>query len=115
MIVVQVGTRLLSDFDGDISNLIRKANKSASKLVNLVTMHFPGFRDHAIYGGHQVFFYKRAQIFVGDIWGAYHGKGLGEFNDINKLTMFADYRVPTVLKQLGLMSYSESLEEKVRN
>lgn len=41
----------------------------------------------------QVFFYKRAQIFVGDVWGAFGGQGLGAFDDIHCLTMFADYRV----------------------
>lgn len=113
LLVYQVGKKLLSDFGGEASNLILKAEKSASKLVNLICMHFPGFRDHAIYKGRQVFFYKRAQIFVGDLWGAYRGQGLGEFHDIDKLTMFADYRVPVVLKGLGFMHYTEDLEQRV--
>lgn len=37
--------------------------------------------------------YKRAQILIGDIWGACEGQGLGEFNDIDTITMFADYRL----------------------
>lgn len=37
----------------------------------------------------QVFFYKRAQIFVGDLYGAFGGQGLGCFHDIDQLTMFA--------------------------
>jgi len=44
----------------------------------------------------QVFYYKRAQIFVGDVFGALQGKGLGAFHDIQELTMFADYRVRQV-------------------
>jgi hypothetical protein len=40
----------------------------------------------------QVFLYKRAQIFVGDVYGAFKGLGLGRFDDIDKITMFADYR-----------------------
>jgi hypothetical protein len=45
----------------------------------------------------QVFLYKRAQIFTGDVWGRFEGKGLGDFGDsIGELTMFADYRVPVV-------------------
>ena len=36
--------------------------------------------------------YKRAQILIADVWGACEGKGLGEFRDIDTLTMFADYR-----------------------
>lgn len=40
----------------------------------------------------QVFLYKRAQIFVGDLYGAFQGKGLGAFHDLHFITMFADYR-----------------------
>jgi hypothetical protein len=34
-------------------------------------------------------FLKRAQIFVADLWAAFDGEGYGEFNDIDKITMFA--------------------------
>ena len=61
----------------------------------------------------QVFFYKRAQIFTGDVWGAFQGQGLGAFDDIAKLTMFADYRVPVVLKHMGILRYSDVLQAKV--
>jgi hypothetical protein len=61
----------------------------------------------------QVFFYKRAQIFVGDVYGAFSGKGLGCFSDIAQLTMFADYRVPVVLRLMGLLQYSTELEQQV--
>lgn len=49
-----------------------------------------GFRDHAVYNGEQVHFYKRAQILVGDVWAAYGRRtsGLAAFHDIGKLTMF---------------------------
>jgi hypothetical protein len=40
----------------------------------------------------QVFFYKRAQIFAADVYGAFGGRGLGAFNDADRLTCFADYR-----------------------
>lgn len=42
------------------------------------------------------------------------GEGLGSFHDIGKLTMFADYRVPVVLRELGILKYSDLLAEKVR-
>ncbi len=88
----EVGASLVAHFDGQASHLIRGANGSASKLVELVTAYFPGFRDHCVYKGKQVFMYKRVQIFVGDVWGAYEGNGLGKFADIGELTMFPDYR-----------------------
>ena len=41
------------------------------------------------------------------------GKGLGAFPDIGELTMFADYRVPVVLRQLDILQYSPELAHKV--
>jgi hypothetical protein len=40
----------------------------------------------------QVHILKRAQILVAEIWGCFQGCGLGAFDDIGELTMFADYR-----------------------
>ena len=37
------------------------------------------------------------------------GKGLGAFDDMGELTMFADYRVPQLLRDAGVMVYSEHL------
>ena len=34
-----------------------------------------------------MFLYKRAQIFAGDLWGAFGGTGLGAFHDVDRLTM----------------------------
>lgn len=105
----EVGLELEKNFEGKASNLVASCGKSAEKLVTLVTRHFPGFRDHSVYKGHQVFLYKRAQIFVADLWGAFKGKGYGEFNDIGEITIFADYIVPAVLQQLGVLKYSAAL------
>lgn len=60
----EVGTVLAADFGGSVAELVARAKGSAVALVGLVTRHFPGFRDEAVYKGQQVFFYKRAQIFV---------------------------------------------------
>lgn len=70
----EVGTALKACFEGQAAALVRAAKGSAIKLVRLVTTAFPGFRDQAQFAGEQVFFYKRAQIFVGDVWGAFGGK-----------------------------------------
>uniref|UniRef100_A0A5B7BUE8 Queuosine 5'-phosphate N-glycosylase/hydrolase n=1 Tax=Davidia involucrata TaxID=16924 RepID=A0A5B7BUE8_DAVIN len=105
----EIGLELERSFEGKASNLVESCGKSAVKLVALVTHHFPGFRDHSVYKGHQVFLYKRAQIFAADLWGAFKGKGYGEFNDIDSITIFADYIVPAVLRQLGVLRYSATL------
>ena len=89
--------------------MVESARGSASALVELITAAFPAFRDTAVYRGRQVSFLKRAQIFCGDLHGAFCGAGPGAFKDMDKLTMFADYRVPVVLRQLGILRYSPQL------
>ena len=54
------------------------------------------------------------QILVGDLWGAFEGKDYGKFNDIDKLTMFPDYRVPQILYHVGIFEYSESVKETIK-
>lgn len=113
-LVRECGAALLASFGGLAANLVRSAGKSAARLVGLVTQHIPGFRDSSVYAGRQVFFNKRSQIFVGDVWGAFEGEGLGEFCDVGRLTMFPDYRVPQVLHAKGVMKYEKTLDEWVR-
>jgi len=112
-LVKEVGEVLMDKYDGKAAELVRAAEGSAEKLVSLVCEGFAGFRDHAVYKGSQVFFYKRAQIFVADVWGAFRGESLGKFRDIASLTMFADYRVPQILQTCGVMVYSESLQQRI--
>ncbi|KAM3756976.1 hypothetical protein ACB098_02G153500 [Castanea mollissima] len=109
----EVGCELERSFDGKASNLVKSCGKSGLKLVALVTRHFPGFRDHSLYKGHQVFLYKRAQIFVADLWGAFKGQAYGQFNDIGSITIMADYIVPAVLRQLGVLRYSSTLASTI--
>jgi hypothetical protein len=66
-----------------------------------------------VYKGRQVFLYKRAQIFVADLWGAFGGQGYGEFKDISSLTIMADYIVPAVLQQLGILKFSPTLASTI--
>lgn len=105
----EVGTGLKRFFDGHAANMVRAAGRDAGRLVELITSTFPAFRDTTVYRGRQIFLYKRAQILVGDLWGAFEGKGLGAFDNIGQLTCFADYRVPQLLRALGILVYSPEL------
>jgi len=50
---------------------------------------------------------------VADVHSAFNGKGIGEFEDIKSLTMFADYRVPQILYHFGALEYGAELKEKI--
>lgn len=112
----EIGTVIVQEFNNSVVSFVRQASGSARTLVSLVAAKFPGFRDAAIYNGHQVFFYKRAQIFVADVYGAFDGKGLGDFSaDIDHITTFADYRVPQILCDLNVIHYTKDLQKKLIN
>lgn len=65
----EVGYVLEKKFNSDFSSLIKAANHSAVELINIILANFPGFRDQSVYKGRLVHFYKRVQIFIGDLWG----------------------------------------------
>lgn len=110
----QVGERLSSKWQGQFENVIKAANKSAVALLQLIVEEFPCFRDVAQFAGKEVAILKRAQILVGDVWSCYRGEGLGYFEDIDKITMFADYRVPQVLVHFGSLEYTPELLELLK-
>ena len=114
-LIREVGDGLAKSFGGSCAEFVRAANGSAVRLVELLLEHFPGFRDEVHANGDDVFFYKRAQIFVGDLWGGFRGQGLGSFHDIEALTMFADYRVPVTLREQGILHYDDALLTKIVN
>lgn len=102
------------DFGGSFINLIKQADHSGARLVNLLVEYFSCFRDESSFHGKRVRFYKRAQILVADLWACFNGEGLGQFDDIDELTIFADYRIPQMLHSLGCLMYSPSLDGRIR-
>jgi hypothetical protein len=109
----EVGTVLLEKYDGTFVNVLQHANRSAVTLVNEVVTHFPSFNDMAIYEGRPVYLYKRAQLLVADLYGAFEGEGYGEFTDLDQLTIFADYKLPQVLRHYHVLEYDEYLSNLV--
>lgn len=110
----EAGNVIMYEFDGSVVTLIEDANKSAAGLVNLLAEKFNCFRDEGTFENKKVRFLKRAQIFVADLWAAFEGEGYGEFNDIDKITMFADYRIPQMLVSLGILWLCPPFENKIR-
>ena len=79
----------MQEFDSSVVTLIEDAKGSAAGLVNLIAEKFPCFRDEGTFERKKVRFLKRAQILVADLWAAFDGESYGDFNDIDKITMFA--------------------------
>jgi len=106
---------LKQKYAGKAANLVKSANKNVSDLVFKIVKEFPSFDDKAIYNGQEVYFWKRAQIFPNDIHFALSGKGLGEFANMNELTIFADYKLPQLLQSYGVLVYNEDLTNRIQS
>jgi hypothetical protein len=112
-ILRELGRVLKKTYEGEACGLVEAAEGSAVELVRLLAMQLESFRDVAEYRGQEVFFYKRAQIFVADLHGTFKGKEWGTFKDMDQLTAFADYKLPQVLRHLGVLYYEKDLAGKV--
>jgi len=109
----EIGAVLQRKYDGSFINLLKQTGPSVENVVCLVVNDFPCFNDVASYAGEPVYFFKRAQILCSDLWGAFAGTGTGGFKDMEKLTAFADYKLPQVLRALGILEYDSELAGKV--
>ena len=102
------------EYESSFSKFLDSTHYDCPKIVDLVVQKIPGFRDEAIYNGEQVFFYKRAQILCADLIGAMDDYGSDiKFVNSQSLTMFADYRVPQILRHVGIFEYENTLADMV--
>ena len=113
--VHEVGRVLLERFEGQFVRAVEQAQGSAVQLVLLLTKNFSSFYDVASYRTHEVRFFKRAQICVADLFGCFGGKSWGAFYDLDKLTAFADYKLPQVLRHFEVLEYDPTLAEHIDN
>lgn len=109
----ELGALLHGRYGGLCSGMIAAAGHDAVALARRVARELTSFNDVAFYSGHTVRFYKRAQILVGDLAGSLNHQGLGRFDRLHELTAFADYKLPQILRQMGVLVYDDSLQRSV--
>jgi hypothetical protein len=103
-----LGGFLLTRFEGRPTALVEAAGASAERLVALLDA-LPYFHDVQAYDELSVPFYKRAQLMAADLSVALAGQGPGRFDDLVRLTIFADNLVPHVLRVDGVLRYDDAL------
>lgn len=111
--VREAGRVLLDKWGGDVRHLVAWADGSACRLAARLAEDFMSFRDEFVLDGQRVYFWKRAQIYAADLHAAFEGQGLGRFEDIERLTAFADYKLPQVLREMGILRYRRDLEDRI--
>ena len=82
-------------------DLVGDARGSAERLASMLAAGMPFFDDRG--------FWKRAQITPNDLALA----GVAEFNDLDRLTIFADNLVPHVLRVDGVLRYDPGLAARI--
>jgi hypothetical protein len=107
----EVGRGLEREWNGSFLTCIQQSGGSVTPLLRRIIAGFPCFVDISQYQFRAIPFYKRAQILVSDVAGAFQGTPVGEVHDLHALTAFADYKVPQVLQQLGVLRYSKHLRD----
>lgn len=107
-----LGQYVLERYQGRWVDMVESAGGSAEQLARML-IHMPYFNDVASYRGMPVAFFKRAQITAADLSVAFSGKGVGRFDDLEQVTIFADNLVPHVLKTDGILIYDEGLSARI--
>lgn len=116
-ILKEIGSVLNKKYNGSFFNIIKGANGDALKILDILILNFPlAFDDKSIYNNAFIYFYKKAQLFIYDLFCLYKTNSLSiEISNYDQLTMFADYKVPQMLRKFGIIEYSEYLSNLVDN
>lgn len=110
-ILKEYGNKL--DKFGNLYNLFIKA-KSDKELLSIIVDNFNNFRDISIYKGKEVFFFKRAILLVEDLFLNIE-EIKNNISNIDDMVACADYKVPQVLRQAGILEYNKELSDIVDN
>lgn len=112
-ILREIGTIMEEQFGGSGIELIESAPLNGPGFADFIVHHFPSFRDQAVYRGRPVYFRKRAQLLVVDIFQFFRRTDLANFQAMEGITACADYKLPQILRRFGILVYSNSLADKV--
>ncbi len=109
-----VGAVLAAKYGGRYYNFIRSCSPrlydNGNGLVERLAAEFPRYNDVSQYDGHEVKFYKLAQLGFLEIYAGLGPKRGFPLDDPQKMTAFADYIVPVALRLMGMTRYSPLLE-----
>jgi hypothetical protein len=110
-----LGRLLLDRYDGSALHLVEAAGGSAARLVELLA-EMPLVDDVARYDGVDVPLFKRAQITASHLSRALGDPApgsFGHFDDLHRLTAFADNLVPHTLRMLDVLVYDDVTAERI--
>jgi hypothetical protein len=105
-----LGRRLVEHYEGDFLGPVEAAAGSAVALATELA-GWDCFRDVSSYWGMEVPLYKRAQIAAADL----HSVNVTNFEDLDRLTLFADNLVPHVLRLDGILKFDPEMVQRIES
>jgi hypothetical protein len=112
-ILHDVGAVLSEKYGGRFHNFVRSCSPrlydNGNGLIDRLVKEFPRFNDVSQLDGHEVKFYKLAQLGIWMLYCTLHKSGSFPLEDAEKMTAFADYIVPVALHLHGITTYSAEL------
>jgi hypothetical protein len=113
----EIGAVLAEKYDGRFHKFVQACSPRlydhGNGLIERLVKEFPRFDDVSEFEGHEIKFYKLAQLGVWMLYSTLHKSGKFRLDDPEKMTAFADYIVPVGLRLLGIVSYSPELEKVI--
>lgn len=105
---------LKEHFGGQVANLLDASDHDAVQLFNLLLKYFPSYRDVATYNGREVVFLKIAHLLALDLEYRLVAQPQRPFlKNFDQLCVFADYKLPQLLRMFGILEYEQSLGDMV--
>ena len=109
----EAGRVLLQNWQGQFLNLVASCSGDAAELARKISAEFSSFQDVASWRGEPVHLLKRAQICVADLVRMRGDIPGGPLKNMEQLTAFADYKVPQVMRKIGVLIPNEALAKRI--
>jgi hypothetical protein len=110
----ETGRILLEKYEGSVRRMVISNNFDTVELLKDLELNFPSYQDTQRFNDVDLPFLKRAQLHVRMISDTLKGEG-DSLKNLDKLTAFADYKVPQILRRLGILVYSRNLASIIDN
>lgn len=110
-IVTNIAKKVNETMNGNFYRCIKDMNTDV-EIFGTILENFSSFSDTRTYKGKKVHFYKLAQLLTSDILHAIEIKEQKSV-DYSSLLGCADYKIPQVMRGLGILEYSDELASLV--
>jgi hypothetical protein len=112
-IIKEVSNTVNIKMGGDFY-IYTKNIKTDKELFNVIIENFKSFKDERVYNNKNIKFYKLAQLLTSDILHIRKSKENIKV-DYSNLKGCADYKIPQVMRGLGILEYNDELSKIVNN